>query len=134
MVNPSDTNLPLDSIKQEIHSLREDLHRFMERTNQIHVNAIISDIRNEYSGLLAHHQVERAGDCLSHAMVHECKMHDTCFQIFLDFLTTTSQHIKNGEITEEIVQSYENQLVEVEKKGPFDKYDRLCYRRFSSIQ
>lgn len=126
MENPSEIHLPLDSIKQEIHSLREDLHRFMERTNQIHVNTIISDIRNEYSGLLAHHQVDRAGDCLSHAMVHECTMHDTCFQVFLDFLTSTSQHIKNGEITEEMVQSYENQLVELKKKGPFDTCD-TCF-------
>jgi len=126
MENPSETHPPLDSIKQEIHSLREELHRFIERTNQIHVNSIISDIRNEYSGLLAHHQVERAGDCLSHAMVHECTMHDTCFQVFLDFLTTTSQHIKNGEITEEMVQSYENQIVELKKKGPFDKCD-ICF-------
>ena len=133
MENPSETHLPLDSIKQEIHSLREDLHRFMERTNQIHVNTIISDIRNEYSGLLAHHQVDRAGDCLSHAMVHECTMHDTCFQVFLDFLTSTSQHIKNGEITEEMVQSYENQLVELKKKGPFDTCDTCFTEVFRTV-
>jgi len=122
----SELSAPLDSIKQELHSLRDELRRFIERTNQIHVNSIISDLRNEYSGLLANHQVEQASDCLNHAMVHECKMHDTCFQVFLDFLTTTSKHIRNGEITEEIVKSYENQLEELKKKGPFKKCD-VCF-------
>lgn len=126
MENPSECNAPFDLIKQEIHSLRDELRRFIERTNQIHVNSIISDIRNEYSGILASHQVERATDCLTHGMVHDCKMHDTCFQVFLDFLSSTSKHIKNGDITEEMVQSYQNQLEDYKKKGPFETCD-ICF-------
>ena len=126
MEYPSEYEAPFDSIKQEIHSLRDELRRFIERTNQIHVNSIIADLRNEYSGLLAHHQVERASDCLTHSMVHECKMHDTCFQVFLDFLTNTSKHIQNGEITEEMVQSYQTQLEGLQKNGPFESCD-ICF-------
>jgi DNA-binding transcriptional ArsR family regulator len=126
MNQPSDLSTPCDSIKQEIQSLREELRRFIERTNQIHVNSIIADLKDEYAGLLSHHHVEQASDCLSHAMVRDCGMHDTCFQVFLDFLTTTSKHIKDGDITEEIVASYENQIRELRKKGPSDRCD-ICF-------
>jgi DNA-binding transcriptional ArsR family regulator len=126
MDQSSNVLTPCDSIKHEIHSLREELRRFIERTNQIHVNSIIADLKLEYAGMLSYHHVERASDCLSHAMVQDCEMHDTCFQIFLDFLTTTSKHIKDGDITEEIVNSYERQLEDLKKKGPYEKCG-ICF-------
>ncbi len=110
----------------EIQSLRNELHRFIERTNQIHINAIVSDLKNEYTGLISKHHMEQAHECLSHQMVHDCSMYDSCFQVFFDFLTSTSKHIKDGQITEEIVSSYETQLEELKKKGPFEKCE-ICF-------
>lgn len=133
---PSESPESLNALKQEIHALRDELHRFIERTNQIHLNTIITDLRNEYTGLLATHQVERASDCLKHGMVQECTMHDTCFQVFLDFLTTTSRHIAEGKITDELIEAYSSQLDDLRKKGPYEKCD-TCFaevRRLLSKQ
>ena len=106
--------------------MREELHRFMERTNQVHIQSIVSGLKTEYTGIISKTHIERAHDCLSYQMVHDCAMHDTCFKIFLDFLTTTSSHIKEGTITDEIVHSYKAQIEEMRKKGPFEKCD-TCF-------
>ena len=115
-----------DTLLTEIKELRRELHRFFERTNQVHIQSIVSDLKNEYADLLSKNQVERADECLSGKMVHDCTMYDTCFQVFLNFLTETSRHIKNGEVTEEVVSSYKTQLGEMRKKGPFERCD-ICF-------
>lgn len=126
MKNPPELTPPLDTIMQEIHSLRNELHRFIERTNQIHINAIVSDLKNEYIGLISKHHIEHTQECLSHQMVQDCSMYDTCFQVFSDFLTATSKHIKDGQVTEDIISSYETQLEELKKKGPFERCE-ICF-------
>jgi predicted transcriptional regulator len=126
MENSTESTPPLDTIMLEIQSLRNELHRFIERTNQIHINAIVSDLKKEYTDLISKHQTERAHECLSHEMVHDCSMYNTCFQVFFDFLTGMSKHIKDGQVTEEIISSYETQLEELKKKGPFEKCE-ICF-------
>lgn len=115
-----------ESLVTEIKELRKELQRFFERTNQVHIQSIVSDLKNEYADLLSKNQVERAEECLSGRMVHDCTMYDTCFKVFLDFLTETSRQIKNGEVTEEVVNSYKTQLQEMRKKGPFERCD-ICF-------
>lgn len=136
MEYPGESSEPLNALQQEIHSLRDELRRFIERSNQIHLNTLITDIRNEYTGLLTTHQVERASDCLNIGMVQECTMHDTCFQVFLDFLTTTSRHIAEGKITDDLIEAYSSQLEDLRKKGPYERCD-TCFaevRRLLSKQ
>lgn len=126
MENSSEISPTNDALMQEIRQLRGDVQRCIERTNQVHLQSIVSDLKNEYADLLAKNHVDRAHDCLSGQMVPDCAMHDTCFQVFLDFLTTTSRHIRDGEITEELVGSYKSQIDEMRKKGPFERCD-TCF-------
>jgi DNA-binding transcriptional ArsR family regulator len=111
---------------QEIQQLREELHRFMERTNQVHIQSVVSGLKSEYADLIARNHVERAHDCLSCRMEPDCSMHDTCFRVFLDFLTSTSEHIRQGEITDEIIGSYKARIEEMRKKGPSERCD-TCF-------
>ena len=116
----------LDALMLEMQQLRGELHRFIERTNQVHIQSIVSDLKNEYADLFSKNHIERVEEGLNHQMVHDCSMHDTCFQVFLNFLTETSKHIKNGQITEEIISSYKSQLQEMREKGPYEKCD-ICF-------
>lgn len=125
-IPPSEPTLPYDTLMQEIQSLRNELRRYIERTNQIHINAIVSDLKNEYTDLISKHYREHTRECLSHKMVQDCSMYETCFQVFFDFLTATSKHIKDGQVTEEIISSYETQLEELKKKGQFKKCE-ICF-------
>lgn len=117
----------LDSLMHEMQQLRGELHRFIERTNQVHIQSLVTGLKTEYADLISKNHIERAHDCLSYQMVHDCAMHDTCFKVFLDFLTATSSHIKEGKITGEIVEEYKTQLKEMRKKGPFEKCD-ICFQ------
>ncbi len=132
MENNSEKSTTNDALMQEIQELRGDLHRFIERTNQVHLQSIVSDLKNEYADILSKNHIDRVHDCLSGQMVQDCAMHDSCFQVFLDFLTTTSKHIKDGEITDEIVGSYKSQIEEMRKKGPFEKCD-TCFSEVSRL-
>jgi predicted transcriptional regulator len=115
-----------DALMHEIQELRGDLKRFFERTNQVHLQSIISGLKEDYSEILSKNHIERASECLSSNMVHDCEMHDTCFKVLLNFLTVTSNHINDGELTEDLVRSYKAHIDEMRKKGPYERCD-ICF-------
>ena len=44
----------------------------------------------------------------------------------MDFLQNTARHIKDGQVSDEIIQSYREQMNVLRKKGPYDKCD-TCF-------
>lgn len=52
-------------------------------------------------------------------MVPDCPMHDQCFTRFIEFLSTTAEHIRTGEITPEMVNIYEEKITELQSIGKF---------------
>ena len=59
-------------------------------------------------------------------MISDCKMRSKCFELFMDFLQNTARHIKDGQVSDEIIQSYREQMKVLRKKGPYDKCD-TCF-------
>ena len=59
------TMTEIRELKTEITGLRTDLKRFIERANQQHVDAVLGDIKKEYAGVFADHQVGTAKADLS---------------------------------------------------------------------
>jgi len=113
-------------LKTEITGLRTELKRFIEHANQEHVGAVLTDLKKNYSDLFTNHQVDNAKADLSAHMVGDCKMRDKCYEVFMDFLQNTAQHIKDGQVSDEIIQSYREQMKVLRKKGPFDRCD-TCF-------
>jgi DNA-binding transcriptional ArsR family regulator len=116
----------LRELKTEIAGLRTDLKRFIERANQQHVEGVLGDLKKNYAGLFADHQVGTAKADLEARMVGDCKMREKCYEVFMDFLQNTSQHIKDGQVSDEIIQSYREQMKTMRSKGPFDRCD-TCF-------
>jgi len=113
-------------LKSEVTGLRMDLKRFIEHANQQHVQNALTDLKQNYAGLFANDQVETAKSELSSNMVADCGMRDKCYGVFLEFLQNTSKHIKDGQVSEEIIQSYRDQLKNMREAGPFDRCD-VCF-------
>ncbi len=113
-------------LKTEITGLRTDLKRFIERANQQHVEGVLSELKKNYAGLFSAHQADSAKQDLSAHMVHDCKMREKCYDVFMDFLQNTSQHIKDGQVSDEIIRSYREQMKTMRSKGPFDRCD-TCF-------
>jgi len=117
-------------LKTEITGLRTDLKRFIERANQQHIDGVLGDLKKNYAVLFTDHLVENAKTDLSAHMVGDCKMQEKCYEGFMDFLRNTSQHIKNGQVSDEIIQSYREQMKVMRKKGPHDR----CTTCFTEVQ
>ena len=113
-------------LKTEVSGLRTDLKRFIERANQKHVEGVLGDLKKNYAGLFTDHEVETAKGDLSAHMVNNCKMRGKCYEVFMDFLQNTSQHIRDGQVSDEIIQSYRDQMKAMRSKGPFDRCD-TCF-------
>jgi len=113
-------------LKTEITGLRTDLKRFIEHANQQHIDDVLLDLKKDYAGLFANHQVETAKTGLSAHMVDNCTMREKCYGAFMDFLQNSAQHIKDGHVSEEIIQSYREQMKNLRSKGPHDRCD-TCF-------
>jgi predicted transcriptional regulator len=113
-------------LKTEIAGLRTELKRFIEHANLQHVDGILSDLKKNYAELFTNHQVDAAKADLSSHMVCDCKMRSKCFELFMDFLQNTAQHIKDGQVSDEIIQSYHEQMKTMRTKGPYGKCD-TCF-------
>jgi len=107
----------IKELKTEITGLRTDLRRFIERANQQHVDVVLNELKKNYSGLFADHQVDRAKTDLTDHMVKDCAMRDRCFTVFMDFLKNTSQHIRDGAVSEEVIASCREEMKNLRKKG-----------------
>jgi DNA-binding transcriptional ArsR family regulator len=113
-------------LKTEITGLRTDLKRFIEKANQQHVDAVLGDVKKEYAGVFADHQVVTAKADLSARMVEDCSMRESCFGLFMEFLENSARHIRDGVVSEEHIQSYGKQMKALRKKGPYDHCD-TCF-------
>jgi predicted transcriptional regulator len=116
-------------LKSEIIGLRTELKRFIEHANQQHVDGVVSGLKRNYGDLFTKDQVDSAKADLSTRMVSPCKMREKCFELFMDFLQNTARHIKDGQVSEEIIKSYQDQMKAMRKKGPYDK----CETCFSEV-
>jgi DNA-binding transcriptional ArsR family regulator len=126
MGEASGTLIEMRELKTEVTGLRTELKRFIERANQQHVDTVLTDLKKNYSDLFTNHQVDNAKADLSAHMVGDCKMRDKCYEVFMDFLQNTSRHIKDGHVSDEIIQSYREQMKTMRSKGPFDRCD-TCF-------
>ena len=126
MGTASGTLTEMRELRTEVTGLRTELKRFIERANQQHVEGVLGDLKKNYSELFTNHQVETAKTDLSAHMVRDCKMRDKCYEVFMEFLQNTAQHIKDGQVPEEIIRSYREQMTAMRSKGPFDRCD-TCF-------
>lgn len=119
-------------LKTEITGLRTDLKRFVEHANQQHIDAVLADIKKDYAGVFAEHQISTAKADLSARMVDNCSMHTTCYDGFMKFLENSAQHISDGKVTDGLIESYRERVKTLRKKGPYDKCD-TCFSEFGRL-
>ena len=113
-------------LKMEITGLRTDMRRFIERANQQHVDVVLADIKKEYTGVIADHQIGTAKADLSTRMVEDCAKRKTCCGVFMEFLENSARHITDGNISDELIQSYRERMKTLRQNGPYDKCD-TCF-------
>ena len=53
-------------------------------------------------------------------------MRKTCYGVFMEFLENSARHITEGNISDELIQSYRGKMKTLRKKGPYDRCD-TCF-------
>jgi predicted transcriptional regulator len=59
-------------------------------------------------------------------MTDNCAMREKCYGVFMEFLQNTSQHIKDGDVSNEIIESYREQMKTMRSRGTHDRCD-TCF-------
>jgi hypothetical protein len=113
-------------LKNEITGLRTDLKRFIERANQQHVDAVLGELKKNYSGMFADHQIDSAKTELTDRMVRDCAMRDRCFTVFMEFLQKSARYIRDGSVSEEVIASFREEMKALQKKGQYPRCD-TCF-------
>ncbi|WFN37192.1 winged helix-turn-helix domain-containing protein [Methanomicrobium antiquum] len=122
----------ISELKDEISELRMELRRFMTTSGRQHIDSILNELKADYADLFREQQMKTAGSDLFAHMVNDCAMREKCYGVFLDFLRNTSRHIEDGNVSEEIVNSYRDELKNLRSKGPSDKCD-TCFSEVSRL-
>ncbi|EHQ36490.1 transcriptional regulator, ArsR family [Methanoplanus limicola DSM 2279] len=119
----------ISELKDEISELRTELRRFITNSGRQHTDLILNKLKADYADLFREQHVKTAGSDLFAHMVDSCSMRDKCYEVFMDFLRKTSRHIEDGSVSEEIINSYRDDLKTLRSKGPSDK----CGTCFSEV-
>jgi DNA-binding HxlR family transcriptional regulator len=110
----------IKEVQSEIAALRSELRRFIEYANRQHVDTAIDGLRKEYAGVFVEQHLSDADQRLQERMIRQCPMRDRCYAAFYEFLKSSAEHIRDGEVSEEVVRSYRDRLAEMRKGGKFD--------------
>jgi len=122
----------IGELKSEISELRNELKRFITNANQQHINVVLEELKENYSDLFRKQQIETASGDLSTHMVANCTMRENCFSLFMEFLQNTAKHIQDGNVSDEIIQSYRENLKSMRSKSPSDTCD-TCFSEVSRL-
>ncbi|WP_214020844.1 winged helix-turn-helix domain-containing protein [Methanoculleus sp.] len=107
-------------VQSEIASLRSELRRFIECANRQHVDTALNGLRKEYAGVFVEQQLSDADQRLQERMIRECPMRERCYAAFCEFLKSSAEHIKDGEVSEAVIQSYRDRLAAMRKGGKLE--------------
>jgi len=107
-------------VQSEIAGLRSELRRVIEHANRQHVDTLLGGLRKEYAGVFIDQNLSDADQGLRERMIRECPMRERCYTAFYEFLRTSAEHIRDGEVSDEVVRSYRDRLAAMRKSGKFD--------------
>ncbi|WP_332449284.1 winged helix-turn-helix domain-containing protein [Methanoculleus sp.] len=107
-------------VQSEIAGLRNELRRFIEQANKQHVDTLLGGLRKEYGGVFVEQHLSDADQRLQERMIRECPMRERCYAAFYEFLKSSAEHIRDGEVSEEVIQSYRDRLAAMRKGGKLE--------------
>ena len=108
----------IHEIRSELTNLRADLKRFIEQSNRLHHESVISGIQKDFSNVIVGHVAEDIEDGLEKNMIRNCEMRDTCRSVFTGFLQKNTGLIKQSKVDEGIISKNRSELQEMKNNAP----------------
>ncbi|MDN7024994.1 ArsR family transcriptional regulator [Methanoculleus sp. FWC-SCC1] len=110
----------IEDLRSEIAGIRGGIRRFIEHASEQHIDTILGGLRREYAEVFAREHLTDADQSLRERVIQECPMRDRCYAAFYEFLKNAAEHIRDGEVSEEVIRSYRDRLGAMRKGGKFD--------------
>jgi DNA-binding transcriptional ArsR family regulator len=107
----------LQSIKEEIVSLRNELSRFLQRANQQHIEEMLLEMKKSLTRPIVNYLCEDVNERLHSQMTKDCETSEFCEFFFRDFLQETANLICRGKIEKKTLKMYRDKLEDLKKEA-----------------
>ena len=132
MIQENDFNSDLSDIKHMLSDIQSDIRSFMDSSNHQHLDMMVNNVKNDYSGVIVRHLMEDAGKGLEKNMVKKCEMRNDCKGLISNILEKNAGLIRGGAVSEAAIEENRLDLKQLRTKVPYDKCD-VCFAEASDI-
>jgi len=105
-----DTQSELVAIRSELSEMHEDLKRFIERSNQQHLESILEGCRSDFSNAIIGYATNEIEQGLERNMEKNCHMREACRSLFSDLLKRNIEQIRDVRVSEESISKARSKL------------------------
>ncbi|MCL7413953.1 MAG: winged helix-turn-helix domain-containing protein [ANME-2 cluster archaeon] len=120
------------TITKKLDEIHDDLKRFAEQANQLHLETVLSGSRRDLLNSIVAHIIDDIDEGLENKMVQDCHMRNTCKSKFTAFLQDNASLIKRDELRDDLVLEKQAELETMRKNAPLDTCDK-CFMEVSNI-
>jgi DNA-binding transcriptional ArsR family regulator len=128
----TDLQNDIAAIKSQLSDINENLEKFIERSNQQHLESILDGCRNNFSEVIIGYSTGEIERGLEKNMVKGCHMRDACKSIFSGLLKRNIEQIKDGKVPEESINKARSKMKELRDKAQYD-HCGICFSEASRI-
>ena len=119
----------VNGIKSKLDIMHEDMKRFMERSNQQHLNSIVDGCRSDFFDVIRGYATDEIESSLEGKISKDCHMKNACKALFSDLLNSSLDQIKRGEVSADSINDAKSKLEEMRRRSPYDQ----CKTCFSEV-
>ncbi len=117
-------------IKEKLYEIHNDMKRFIERSNQQHLDDVLSGSRTNFANAIIGHVIDDIEGSLESNMVKKCEMRETCKSSFTGFLQKNASMIKQDTVHEDVILKNQSELNDMKSNAP----SKQCEKCFSQVQ
>lgn len=117
-------------IKEMLKEIHKDMKRFMERSNQQHLDHVLSGSRTNFTNAIIGHVIDDIESGLESNMVKKCEMRGTCKSNFTGFLQKNAGLITHDNVHEDVILKNQSELNDMRNNAP----SKQCEKCFSQVK
>jgi predicted transcriptional regulator len=117
-------------IKGKLNEIHKDMKRFIEQSNQQHLDTVLSGSRSHFTNAIIGHVIGDIDEDLESNMVKKCEMRETCKLNFTGFLQNNAGLMKNDNVHQDVILKNQSDLNGMRSNAP----SKQCEKCFSNVQ
>ncbi|MCX9013345.1 MAG: winged helix-turn-helix domain-containing protein [Candidatus Methanoperedens sp.] len=117
-------------IKGKLNEIHKDMKRFIEQSNQQHLDTVLSGSRSHFTNAIIGHVIGDIDEDLESNMVKKCEMRETCKSNFTGFLQNNAGLMKNDNVHQDVILKNQSDLNGMRSNAP----SKQCEKCFSQVQ